>query len=282
MATYAIGDLQGCYRTLQALLHKIQFDPVVDKLWLVGDLVNRGADSLSCLRFIQGMGNAAISVLGNHDLHLLALAAGIAKKKRGDTLDAILEAPDSLSLLDWLRHRPLLHSERVGEREFVMVHAGMWPTWTLPEAQGFAHEVESALRTTTYAHYLTAMYGSEPSTWIATLEGDDRLRIITNTFTRMRALQFKDVNLVLDTKFKGALSQLPPRHQPWFLVPSRRNPALTVIAGHWSALGLHQAPGFVGLDTGCLWGRELTAYRLDDGKVFQQANCEEAMVSGQD
>jgi bis(5'-nucleosyl)-tetraphosphatase (symmetrical) len=282
MATYAIGDLQGCYQTLRALLQSLGFNAREDKLWFVGDLVNRGADSLSCLRFIQGMGNAAITVLGNHDLHLLALAAGIAKKKRGDTLDAVLNAPDCFSLLHWLRHRPLLHSERVGEREFVMVHAGMWPTWTLPDAQGFAHEVESALHATTYAHYLTAMYGSEPGTWDATLEGDERLRIITNTFTRMRALQSKDGSLVLDTKFKGALSQLPPQHRPWFAAPSQRDPALTVIAGHWSALGLHQAPGFVGLDTGCLWGRELTAYRLDDGKVFQQANCEGTVASGQD
>ena len=282
MATYAIGDLQGCYQTLQALLKKINFNSRDDKLWFVGDLVNRGADSLACLRFIQGLGDTAITVLGNHDLHLLAVAAGIAKNKRGDTLDAVLEAPDSVGLLSWLRHRPLLHTQRVGTRAYVMVHAGIWPTWTLLDAQGYAREVEAALQSSTYAHYLTAMYGSEPSTWSATLKGDDRLRIITNVFTRMRVLQSRDGNLVLDTKFKGAPNQMPMQHQPWFTVSSKREPALTVVAGHWSALGLHQAPGFVGLDTGCLWGRELTAYRLDDGVVFQQANCEHVVVDGQD
>lgn len=282
MAIYAIGDLQGCYQTLQALLKKISFNAAEDKLWFVGDLVNRGADSLSCLRFIQGLGAAAITVLGNHDLHLLALAAGIAKKKRGDTLDAVLEAPDSVSLLHWLRHRPLLHTQRVGARAYVMVHAGIWPTWALSDAQAYAHEVEAALQSTTYAHYLTAMYGSEPSTWNAMLKGDDRLRIITNTFTRMRVLQSHDGNLILDTKFKGALNQIPLQSQPWFTAPSKRDSALTVVAGHWSALGLHQAPGFVGLDTGCLWGRELTAYRLEDGMIFQQANCEDIVVEGRD
>jgi bis(5'-nucleosyl)-tetraphosphatase (symmetrical) len=282
MATYAIGDLQGCYKTLQALLKTLSFDAKKDKLWFVGDVVNRGADSLSCLRFIKSLGDAAITVLGNHDLHLLAVAAGIAKNKRGDTLDAVLNAPDSVSLLQWLRHRPLLHAQRVGAHEFVMVHAGMWPTWTLSDAQGYAHEVEVTLRSTTYAHYLTAMYGSEPSTWDATLEGDDRLRIITNIFTRMRALRSHDAEWVLDTKFKGALNQMPLQYQPWFTAPSRRDPSLTVIAGHWSALGLHQAAGFVGLDTGCLWGRELTAYRLEDGVIFQQENCEDDVVDGQD
>jgi bis(5'-nucleosyl)-tetraphosphatase (symmetrical) len=282
MATYAIGDLQGCYQTLQALLKKLDFKPTQDTLWFVGDLVNRGPDSLNCLRFIEDLGQAAVAVLGNHDLHLLAVAAGIAKNKRGDTLEAILAAPDGASLLQWLRHRPLLHAQRVGACEFVMVHAGMWPTWTLADAQGYAHEVEATLRGATYAHYLTTMYGSEPSTWNPTLQGDDRLRIITNTFTRMRVLQSREGDLVLDTKFKGALIQMPPQHQPWFTVPSQRDPALTVVAGHWSALGLHQAAGFVGLDTGCLWGRELTAYRLDDGMIFQQENCEDGVVDGQD
>ncbi len=282
MATYAIGDLQGCYLTLQALLAKIRFDPAADKLWFVGDLVNRGADSLACLRFIKGLGDASVVVLGNHDLHLLAVAAGIAKNKRADTLDAVLQAPDCAILLDWLRHRHLIHSQQIGGKRFAMVHAGIWPTWTLEDAQGYAHEVEAALQSTTYAHYLTAMYGSEPATWSATLKGDERLRLITNVFTRMRVLGEANGDLALNTKFKGALNQMPPQHQPWFTAPSKRDGDLTVLAGHWSALGLHRAPGFVGLDSGCLWGRELTAYRLDDGAVIQQQNCEAEVVSGKD
>ncbi len=282
MATYAIGDLQGCYLTLQALLKKIQFNPAADKLWFVGDLVNRGADALECLRFIHGLGSAALAVLGNHDLHLLAVAAGIAKKKRGDTLDAILEAPDTATLLDWLRHRPLLHSEQIGGHIHVLVHAGIWPTWTLSDAQSYAHEVESALRSATYSQYLGEMYGAEPRTWHPALTGNDRLRLITNVFTRMRVLGTDGDDLVLDTKFKGTLSQMRASDNPWFCVPSQRDMGVTVVAGHWSALGLHRAPGFVGLDSGCLWGRALTAYRLEDGTVFQQANCEETIVSGQD
>ena len=233
MASYAIGDLQGCYKTLQALLVTLRFDAQLDTLWFVGDVVNRGADSLACLRFIKNLGSAAIVVLGNHDLHLLAVAAGVAKNKRGDTLDAILSAPDCTQLLDWLRHRPLLHVQTLGTGTNVMVHAGIWPSWTLQQAQTHAHEVETALQSPAYTQFLNAMYGSEPNSWHDTLAGFERLRFITNTFTRMRAL--KDAGDLtsryqLDTKFKGPIDQMPPNHQPWFAVPSPRDSALTACS----------------------------------------------------
>lgn len=267
MHTYVIGDVQGCYITLRALLKKIAFDDRQDQLWFVGDLVNRGADSLAVLRFVRDLGERAIVVLGNHDLHLLAIAAGIAKTKAGDTLAETLAAPDCDDLLTWLRHRPLLHCGR----EAAMVHAGLHPAWDWPRAQALAREIESALRGSDYRTLLGNMYGDEPSVWRDDLETVARLRLAMNVMTRMRVITASGA---LNLKFKGGVDQIPATQRPWFDVETARKPAPLLLVGHWSALGLRVSDAFVALDTGCLWGRELTAYRLRDGKIFSQPSVE--------
>ena len=267
MSTYAIGDLQGCYLTLQALLDKINFDTNSDRLWFVGDLVNRGAGSLECLRFVKSLGNRAAVVLGNHDLHLLAVAEGVAKTKALDTLDEILNAPDRNMLLQWLRAQKLLHVEG----KFAMVHAGLLPQWSLPQSIALADEVTQMLRGNHYRHFLQSMYGNNPDEWRDDLEGDERLRVILNAMTRMRAIT---ADGRMNLKFKGALAEMPQGLQPWFVVPHARSDETTVLAGHWSALGLHITPRFIGLDSGCVWGRELTALRLDDRAIFQVSSLE--------
>lgn len=267
MATYAIGDLQGCWLTLDALLQHINYRRKYDTLWFVGDLVNRGQGSLECLRYVSSLGKSAITVLGNHDLHLLAVAEGFAKPHRLDTLSPILNAPDGEKLLDWLRQQKLLHIEG----NFAMVHAGLMPQWTWAKAQQLAHEIEQALRSANYRDLLQNMYGNEPDVWHKDLKHHARQRFALNTFTRMRALTAANTHQL---QFKATLSEMPAPLTPWFNVPSVRRRKRTIIAGHWSALGLYQAPGFIGLDSGCIWGRSLTAYRLDDGKIFQMPSQE--------
>lgn len=269
MATYAIGDLQGCWATLEALLSHIQFRPRRDTLWFVGDIVNRGAGSLECLRFVHALGDKAIVTLGNHDLHLLAVAEGIAKPHRLDTLGDILQAPDCAVLLHWLRQQKLLHIDG----KFAMVHAGLMPQWSWSLAASLAKEVEANLQSKHYRTTLKKMYGNEPNAWSPTLAGHRRMRFVLNTFTRMRALSVTPPP-THDLQYKSTLAQMPPTLTPWFMLPSVRRSPRTIIAGHWSALGLHQHENFIGLDTGCIWGQSLTAYRLEDGKIFQMPSRE--------
>jgi bis(5'-nucleosyl)-tetraphosphatase (symmetrical) len=262
MTTYAIGDLQGCYEPLQRLLDRIRFDPARDRVWFVGDLVNRGPDSLATLRFVRSLGDASVTVLGNHDLHLLAVAEGFARLKRDDTLDDILAAPDRAELLDWLRHRPLMHFED----GVAMVHAGLLPGWSISRALALAAEVEAQLRAPAYRSFLAQMYGNLPDRWDERLAGSDRLRVIVNAMTRMRICT---ANGVMEFAHKGAAKDLPAGYLPWFAAPARASGDTPVVFGHWSALGLVRQDNVFGLDTGCLWGRKLSALRLDDRQVVQ-------------
>ncbi|HET7729717.1 MAG TPA: symmetrical bis(5'-nucleosyl)-tetraphosphatase [Usitatibacter sp.] len=260
MATYAIGDLQGCYQPLRALLDRIAFDARRDRLWFVGDLVNRGPDSLHCLRFVQSLGDAAVTVLGNHDLHLVCVAEGIEKRKSRDTLEDVLGAPDRDSLVAWLRHRPLLHVER----GFALVHAGLLPQWSVDRARQLAAEVEARLRGPDYRGLLERMYGDEPRAWRDDLRGIDRLRVVINAMTRLRVCE-ADGSMAL--QYKGEPGEAPDRWTPWFDMPGRASRDHTVVCGHWSALGLELRPDLASLDSGCVWGRSLTALRLEDRSV---------------
>ncbi|MCZ4306889.1 symmetrical bis(5'-nucleosyl)-tetraphosphatase [Zoogloeaceae bacterium G21618-S1] len=262
MGTYVIGDVQGCHDSLLALVQKIGFRPRRDRLWFVGDIVNRGPKSLETLRAIRGLGEAATVVLGNHDLYLLMVAAGWPKRGKDDTIQPILDAPDADQLLDWLASRPLMHVEG----RFAMVHAGLLAQWTIPQARELAAEVESVLQGPSRQAFLADLAGNAPAKWSDKLKGQDRLRCIVNAMTRMR---FCSPEGLMEFKHKGPPSNAPDGAVPWFSVPKRRHAGYTILAGHWSALGLCIEPGFVGLDTGCLWGGKLTAYRLEDGEVFQ-------------
>jgi len=262
MSTYAIGDLQGCYHSFRHLLEHIEFDPQHDKLWLVGDLVNRGTGSLEVLRWLYRHRASIITVLGNHDLHALVVAEGITKPHRSDTLQALLAAPDRDELLDWLRRQPLIHAEQ----GYVLVHAGLLPQWTVQQALELGAEVEWALCSDEYREFLLQMYGNEPSRWKNSLGGVDRLRVITNAMTRLRLCTDEGE---MEFKFKGELTDVPHGYLPWFDVPARLSQDSTILFGHWSALGLIQRPDLYALDTGCLWGRALTALRLEDRQVFQ-------------
>ncbi|MDX8399219.1 MAG: symmetrical bis(5'-nucleosyl)-tetraphosphatase [Gallionellaceae bacterium] len=262
MTIYAIGDIQGCHTEFRKLLEQINFDRTHDKLWLVGDLVNRGPDSLQVLRLVKSLGNSAITVLGNHDLHLLAVASGKAKLHRSDTLDEVLNAPDCNELLAWLRQQRLLYVED----DYVLVHAGLLPQWSVKQAASLAHEVEQALRGEDYTTFFEHMYGNAPHNWRADLTGYKRLRVITNAFTRMRICEPQGD---MEFKFKGEVENIPVGHLPWFDLPKRKSSNTTVIFGHWSALGLKLTPNLIALDTGCLWGGPLTAIRLADRKIYQ-------------
>lgn len=273
MATYAIGDVQGCYTALQALLRRIRFDPGRDRLWFTGDLVNRGPQSLEVLRFVHGLGERAICVLGNHDLHLLAVAAGAAKIKKHDTLDGILEAPDRQPLLRWLCSRPLLHHD--AHLGFTLLHAGLLPPWDLSLAQSLAREAEALLQSPEGGKFFHHMYGDLPDRWNENLRGFERLRLIINAFTRLRYCN-RDGNM--DLRPKGPPGSQPPDLMPWFQVPGRRSQGLAIIFGHWSALGLWRGDGVLGLDSGCLWGGSLSAARLDVAPMeFFSVNCQSAL-----
>lgn len=268
MARYAIGDLQGCYDALRALLDRIAFDPAQDQLWLVGDLVNRGPASLEVLRFVRSLGAAAVTVLGNHDLHLLSLIhAGRAPKAR-DTLGAILNAPDCAELADWLRSRALLH--RDPDDGLVMVHAGLAPQWSIPQAQALAGEVEQVLRGPDHAAFYPHMYGDQPAQWSDDLRGEGRLRAITNFLTRVRMV---DRTGGFDSSHSGPPHPAPPGLVPWFDHPERRSREQRIVIGHWSALGLQVRPDLLALDTGCVWGQSLTAVCLDGGDRVWQERC---------
>lgn len=268
VAVYAIGDVQGCLHELQQLLTQLNFDPTRDQLWFAGDLVNRGPQSLQTLRFIRELGTAAISVLGNHDLHLLAAAHDPSKIKAKDTLNAILDAPDREPLLTWLRQRPLLHHD--SQLGYTMVHAGLAPQWDLAQAQSCAQEVETVLRSERWGQYLDQMYGDQPDYWSTTLQGWDRLRFITNCFTRLR---YCDAEGHLALSYKGAPGSQPKGLYPWFELRQRHSRALKILFGHWSTLGPRTDPGIYPLDTGCLWGGQLTALRLDGPPQWYRHPC---------
>ena len=256
MATYAIGDVQGCHDELLALLDKIRFDPATDQLWFVGDLVNRGPRSLETLRTIRDLGDSAISVLGNHDLHLLAVAEGISRTKHRDTFGDILAAPDRDELLRWLRQRPLLHHGA----GFYLIHAGLPPEWDMDQATRLAQEAETVLRSHDYREMLWHMYGNEPNRWDDQLGDWERLRFITNCFTRLR---YCSADGRIDFKQKGKPGTQPGGLMPWFEVPGRRSAGAKILFGHWSTLGFNVSQGTYCLDTGCLWGGDLTALRID-------------------
>jgi bis(5'-nucleosyl)-tetraphosphatase (symmetrical) len=262
MPTYAIGDIQGCFQELLRLLEVIDFRPSRDRLWLAGDLVNRGPDSVGVLRWARDLGDRATVVLGNHDLHLLAVAHVGAGKKLRDTLAQILAAPDRDELLGWLRKQKLMHRDG----QLAMVHAGLLPGWTVTQALKLAREVEEVLHGPRSGWLFDSMYGDRPARWKADLRGADRYRVIINAMTRLRML---DEAGEMDLDYSGPLEGAPPGLTPWFEVRGRRSAGTTIICGHWAALGLMLRPDLIALDTGCAWGRELTAVRLEDRKVFQ-------------
>lgn len=265
MSLYAVGDVQGCYGDLQRLLDKIRFDPASDELWFAGDLVNRGPQSSQTLRFVKNLGAAARCVLGNHEFHLLRLAAGVAGSD-DPGLRAVLAAPDADELIEWVASRPLLHVDR--RRELILVHAGLLPQWDVDTAAALAAEVEAALhgdgddRARRRRQFLATVYGDRPDRWDAALEGADRLRVIVNALTRLR---FCGADGRIDLEQTGAPGSQPHGLHPWYELPHRHGD-YTVLFGHWAALGFRRMPGCVALDSGCVWRGRLTAFRLEPGR----------------
>ncbi len=267
MSTYVFGDIQGCFAELQALLEKIHFNSQ-DKLWFVGDLVNRGPDSLETLRFIRGLGTAAQVVLGNHDLHLLAVYFGSARLKRSDTLSDILSATDCEDLMQWLKAQPLLHYDR--QFNAIMTHAGVPASWSLEQAQSRAREVENKLQGDNYLEYFQQMYGNQPDLWSDSLQGMDRLRCITNYLTRMR---FCSDDERLELSYKGEIGNHPSGFRPWFELHNNDSNSPLLLFGHWAAImGQTHLNNILALDTGCVWGEHLTALRLDDLSLHKVAS----------
>lgn len=269
MATYAIGDVHGCFETLRRLLRRVAFDPRRDRLWMVGDLVNRGPRSLEVLRWAAGLGDRIVAVLGNHDLHLLARAAGVAEPKKRDTLDAVLEAPDRDELLAWLSARPLVHREG----DALLVHAGLFPSWGPKQAERLAREVEERLQGESSPKLLASVAQKNPERWKDSLSGPERARAALAAFARLRTL---DAEGRMCADFSGAPEDAPKGCRPWFEARDRKSAGVTVIFGHWAALGLRVGDGIAALDTGCAWGRSLTALRLDDWRIFQEPAGEPA------
>lgn len=271
---YLIGDLQGCCDAFERLLARLDFSPSRDRLWLLGDLVNRGPQSLPTLRRLRALDGAATCLLGNHDLHLLAVAHGVRPQSRHDTLTPILQADDRDALLDWLRHQRLA----VFEAGWLMVHAGVVPQWSRADTLALAGEVETVLRGPALPDFLHAMYGNEPARWDAGLTGNDRLRFTVNALTRLR---FCTADGELDFKTKDGAGAAPAGHLPWFDVPGRRTADTPMAFGHWSTLGLLDRPSLLGLDTGCIWGGKLTAARIDGtSREIIQVDCEQAQKPG--
>ena len=268
MSTYAIGDLQGCHDELRALLDRIDFQRGRDRLWLVGDLVNRGPRSLATLRLVRDLGDDATVVLGNHDLHLLAAAAGVRKPRRGDTFDDILAAPDRDELLAWLRTRPLLHYDHTLDR--AMVHAGLPPQWTLVQAAALAAELHAVLAGDEHGEFLQQMYGNQPDRWRDDLAGVKRLRFVTNALTRTRMVH-RDGRLLFGTRAEAAAGR---KAVPWFAHPDRLSREARIVFGHWSTLQLQEPlderHNVHHLDHGCVWGNKLSALRLEDDTWYEQ------------
>ncbi len=262
MARYAIGDIQGCMASLERLLALVAYVPAHDRLWLVGDLVNRGPRSLDVLRWAMAQGDSVTCVLGNHDLHLLARAAGVGTPKKRDTLDEVLDAPDADRVIDWLRARPVLHADAT----HVMVHAGLHPRWTVDVAAALAREIEAELRGPAWRVFLSKL-GGPPPRWSERLGGSDRWRAILAYLVRVRTCH---PDGRVEPAFDGHPGEAPAGCVPWFALPE---PAWatthTAVFGHWAALGLDLGPRHIATDTGCVWGKSLTAVRLDDRMVFQ-------------
>jgi bis(5'-nucleosyl)-tetraphosphatase (symmetrical) len=266
MANYAIGDVQGCFSALTCLLQKIHFDAHKDTLWFAGDLVNRGPDSLKTIEFIKSLGSAAHVVLGNHDLHMIAVALNCAPRKKKDTFSDLLDSENANELIDWLRQQALVLKIDLPECSYIMCHAGIPPQWTADEALQHSKEVETVLQSKQAEDFLRVMYGNQPDCWHESLQGFDRLRIITNYCTRMRFCD-KDGRLELDTK--ESASDAPPGFLPWFHIKNRKAEKQHIVVGHWAALqgetGIHTVHA---LDTGCVWGYKLSAMRLEDQQRF--------------
>lgn len=269
MAIYVVGDIQGCYKPLRKLLRSADFSPARDRLWCVGDLVNRGPRSLDTLRYLHELGDAVRIVLGNHDLHFLALHHGCASVNSRHTMGKLLKAPDCETLAQWLRQQPLLYDETVdtehGDQHFVMVHAGIPPQWSLEQAHSRAAEVSVALQGKHFTRFLRKMYGNTPARWDDSLSGSKRLRVITNYLTRMR---FCTADGRLDLTAKAGRETAPAGYRPWFEY-EQVTPACHIVFGHWAALEGHTGHPYVhALDTGCSWGRQLTMMRLQDQRLF--------------
>jgi len=280
MALYLMGDVQGCDTPLGQLLDKLAFSPSRDTLVVLGDLVNRGPESAAVLRRLHAFGDAALCLLGNHDLHLLGVATGARKAGRRDTLAQILAMPERDAMLDWLRHRPMALHRRIGDEDLLMVHAGVPPQWSVPDTLARAAELESVLRSPRYADFLQKMYGNEPAQWRDTLNGPARLRFIVNAFTRMR---FCSPEGELQFETKDGAAAPPPGYLPWFDVPGRRTAQATVAFGHWSTLGWKSRPDLLSLDTGCVWGGCLSAVRIGATlaeRELIQVKCAQAQQPG--
>jgi bis(5'-nucleosyl)-tetraphosphatase (symmetrical) len=277
MANYLIGDVQGCDASLGRLLEKLDFSPSRDILYLLGDLVNRGPASAAVLRRLMKLEGAARCLLGNHDLHLLAVAQGVRPTRADDTLDEVLTAPDRAALLRWLRQQPLA----LFEHDCLMVHAGVLPTWSIQQTLDLAGEVQEALRGQGFADFLQHMYGSKPAQWHDGLTGADRTRVIVNALTRMR---FCSADGVMEFGAKEGKAVAPPSFMPWFDVPGRQTANTLVAFGHWSTLGLLQRGKLLALDTGCVWGGALSAVQLEAGGRqgrLVQVSCPQAQRPGQ-
>ncbi|MBM0747998.1 bis(5'-nucleosyl)-tetraphosphatase (symmetrical) ApaH [Pantoea eucrina] len=277
MSTYLIGDIHGCYDELRALLAQVSFDPQQDELWLTGDLVARGPGSLDVLRYVKSLGDSVRMVLGNHDLHLLAVFAGISRNKPKDRLTPLLEADDADVLINWLRRQPLLQVDE--EKKLVMAHAGITPQWDLATAKACAREVEAVLSSDSYPLFLDAMYGDMPNNWTPELSGLARLRFSTNALTRMR---FCFPNGQLDMICKEAPDSAPPPLRPWFNVPGKMGSDYTQIFGHWASLEGKGTPDHViGLDTGCCWGGTLTLLHWETQQCYVQRSRREAALAAE-
>ncbi|MCB1754960.1 MAG: symmetrical bis(5'-nucleosyl)-tetraphosphatase [Gammaproteobacteria bacterium] len=276
MTTYVIGDVQGCHAALLELLDKLRFDRTRDQLWFAGDLVNRGPDSLAVLRFVRDLGDCARCVLGNHDLHLLAVYAGHRKIGSKDTLGEVLAAPDLDELIDWLRRLPLLIS--TPSDSHVLTHAGLHPAWDLATAKAEARFVESRLQNDDFENIFPFMYGNTPIRWKPGRGSKKRLRFAINCFTRMR---FCTLNGELDFEQKGSPGSQPKNLVPWFDVPERKNRELKIIFGHWSTLGRVNDSNVIAIDSGCVWGGYLTAYQLETD-LYSKVSCPAARLPGSD
>ena len=271
---YLIGDLQGCCDAFDRLLERIDFSPSRDRLYVLGDLVNRGPHSLDTLKRLRGFGDSAVCLLGNHDLHLLAVAYGVRKTHRSDTLDAILDAPDRSDWIAWLRQRRLA----ISAHGWLMVHAGVVPQWSTAQALDLAGEVEARLRRGDMRSFLQAMFGNEPDRWDERLEGSERLRFTINTLTRIRYVT-RDGRLALQTK--DAASAAKAGLVPWFDAPERSTAGQPIAFGHWSALGFHERSDLLATDTGCVWGGQLTGVRIDGGRrEAVHVDCAKAAAHG--
>jgi len=263
MSVYAIGDLQGCLDPLTNLLNKIHFDSSKDTLWFTGDLINRGPRSLDTLRFIIELGDSAITVLGNHDLHFLAVTAGNTRHTTRDTFEDLLAAPDVEQLADWIRSQPLMHYDQT--RNIALIHAGLPPQWSITEARRYASEVETVLQSDHYQELVTTMYGNNPTHWDNSLTDIHRYRFIINCFTRMRYCSNEGD---LDFKHKGTPGSQPDFLHPWYSLSDRKSSATTLLFGHWSNLGYQHEYNTYALDTGCLWGGTLTALNIDSKEII--------------